>query len=234
MSTPRAHLCWVWLGVDALAREGAPPPPRGALCLVSFPARRVIPPPPPAPSGGSVDTTKTRSGPQRVRMSGGERPIGAAKGKQSDAEALCHPPPPPPPFGPPPPPPDQRDRRGGKQKFQKGKFVRPFLVHTLLNPRTPPPLPWPSASLTGGVREGGVFARQKGVAVALGDTKEERGSRLRVCGQCHPRAALPRACSVPCSCPPATFDPTTTSRSYSAHVCVGALTTLVSAPHLWT
>ena len=31
-------------------------------------------------SGGSVDTTKTRSGPQRVRMSGGERPIGAARG----------------------------------------------------------------------------------------------------------------------------------------------------------
>ena len=44
-------------------------------------------------SGGSGDTTKTRSGPQRVRMSGGERPIGAAKGKQSDTEALCQPPP---------------------------------------------------------------------------------------------------------------------------------------------
>ena len=39
-------------------------------------------------SGGSIDTTKTRSGPQRVRMSSGERPIGAAKGKQSDTEAL--------------------------------------------------------------------------------------------------------------------------------------------------
>ena len=45
-------------------------------------------------SGGSVDTTKTRSGPQRVRMCSGERPIGAAKGKQSDTEALCQPPPP--------------------------------------------------------------------------------------------------------------------------------------------
>ena len=45
-------------------------------------------------SGGSVDTTKTRSGPQRVRMSSGERPIGAAKGKQIDTEALCQPPPP--------------------------------------------------------------------------------------------------------------------------------------------
>ena len=47
-------------------------------------------PPPP-----SVDTTKTRSAPQRVRMSSGERPIGAAKGKQSDTEALCQAPPPP-------------------------------------------------------------------------------------------------------------------------------------------
>ena len=45
-------------------------------------------------SGGSVETTKTRSGPQSVGMSGGERPIGAAKGKQSDTEALCPPPPP--------------------------------------------------------------------------------------------------------------------------------------------
>ena len=45
-------------------------------------------------SGGSVDTTKTRSGPQRVRMCSGKRPIGGAKGKQSDTEALCHPPPP--------------------------------------------------------------------------------------------------------------------------------------------
>ena len=49
-------------------------------------------------SRGSVDTTKTRLGPQRVRMGSGERPIGAAKGKQSDTEALCQPPPPPPPL----------------------------------------------------------------------------------------------------------------------------------------
>ena len=41
-----------------------------------------------------VDTTKARSGPQRVRMSSGERSIGAAKGKQSDIEALPPPPPP--------------------------------------------------------------------------------------------------------------------------------------------
>ena len=40
-------------------------------------------------SRGSVDTSKTCSGPRRVRMSSGERPIGAAKGKQSDTDALC-------------------------------------------------------------------------------------------------------------------------------------------------
>ena len=44
-------------------------------------------------SGGSVDTTKTRSGPQRVTMSSGERPIGAAKGKHPNTEALCQNPP---------------------------------------------------------------------------------------------------------------------------------------------
>ena len=45
-------------------------------------------------SGGSADTTKTRSGPQRVRMCSGERPTGAAKGRQSDTVALCQPLPP--------------------------------------------------------------------------------------------------------------------------------------------
>ena len=63
--------------------------------------------PPPSPtnkqdkrdksSRGSVDTTKTHLGPQRVRKSSGERPIGAAKGKQSDTKALCQTPSPPPP-----------------------------------------------------------------------------------------------------------------------------------------
>ena len=80
-------------------RKGArtPPPPR------QRPTANSPSPGQPTPgvvkqdksSGGSVDTTKTRSGPQRVRMSGGERPIGAAKGKQSDTEALCQTPPPP-------------------------------------------------------------------------------------------------------------------------------------------
>ena len=49
-------------------------------------------------SGASVDTTKTRSGPQRVGMSSGERPRGAANGKSSDTEALCQYPPPTPPL----------------------------------------------------------------------------------------------------------------------------------------
>ena len=59
-------------------------------------------------SGGSVDTTKTRLDPRRVRMSSGEGPIGAAKGKPN-AEALCQTPTPlpllPGPAPPPPPPP---------------------------------------------------------------------------------------------------------------------------------
>ena len=46
--------------------------------------------PPPLPGG----VTKTRSDPRSVRMSSGKRPIGAAKGKQSDTEALCQTPPP--------------------------------------------------------------------------------------------------------------------------------------------
>ena len=37
---------------------------------------------------GSVDTTKTRSDPQRFRMCKGERPMGTAKGKQTNAMAL--------------------------------------------------------------------------------------------------------------------------------------------------
>ena len=46
-------------------------------------------------SRGSVDTTKTCSDPPRVGMYNGERPIGAAKGKQTNTMALCQAPPPP-------------------------------------------------------------------------------------------------------------------------------------------
>ena len=99
-----AGVVW-WVGVAAW------PVLSPASCLSrpstgAYQRLRVVPPPPRPPleypgvvkqdksSRGSVDTTKTRSGPQRVRMSSGERPVGAAKGKQSDTEALCQPPPP--------------------------------------------------------------------------------------------------------------------------------------------
>ena len=49
-------------------------------------------------SGGSGDATKTHSDPQWVRMSSGERPIGTAKGKQTNTMASCQGPPPPPVF----------------------------------------------------------------------------------------------------------------------------------------
>ena len=45
-------------------------------------------------SRGSDDTTQTRSDPQRVRMCKGERPIGAAKGKQNEHHGFVPPPPP--------------------------------------------------------------------------------------------------------------------------------------------
>ena len=43
-------------------------------------------------TSSSLQPTKTRSDPQRVRMSSGERPIGAAKGKQPNTRALTPPP----------------------------------------------------------------------------------------------------------------------------------------------
>ena len=78
-----------------------PPPPTPG------PAPFAAPPPATAPSPGrptpgvveqdkssrsSVDTTKTRLDPQRVGMSSGERPIGAAKGTQTNTMASCQPP----------------------------------------------------------------------------------------------------------------------------------------------
>ena len=44
-------------------------------------------------SGGSVDTTKAHSDPQRVGMCKGKRPMGAAKGKQTNTMASCQTPP---------------------------------------------------------------------------------------------------------------------------------------------
>ena len=105
-SPPPPGLRIVPLGRDLCATYPPPPanPHRDSVGASGWPwstARATAPSPGrPTPgvvkqdksSGGSVDTTKTRSGPQRVRLSGGERPIGAAKGTQSDTEALCQPP----------------------------------------------------------------------------------------------------------------------------------------------
>ena len=83
-------------------------------------------------SGGSVDTTKTRSGPQRVRMSSGEGPIGAAKGRQSDTAPLCQ-----------PPPPKTKVTIVRKHEiWNRENLMGPFLGHTLLGPRPPPPPPF--------------------------------------------------------------------------------------------
>ena len=73
----------------------SPPPQKGPCGAVGVLAHMHSPPTHRLPPGGSVDTTKTRLGPQRVRMSGGERPRGAARDKQSDTGALCQPSPPP-------------------------------------------------------------------------------------------------------------------------------------------
>ena len=123
---------------------GCPPPPPGSGCTWST-ARATAPSPgQPTPgvvkqdksSGGSVDTTKTRSGPQRVRMSGGERPIGAAKGKQSDPQGLVPPPPPPLPSAP-----------GPHDRTASGHCA-------LLGPLMWPPYP-PDPGLIGTLSDGG-------------------------------------------------------------------------------
>ena len=78
------------------------------------------------------------SGPQRVRMSGGERPIGAAKGTQSDTKALCQTPPPPPP---PPlfscwpaPPPLPFRKRGSSSRWRRR-------LYRSQGAKSPPPPP---------------------------------------------------------------------------------------------
>ena len=81
---------WVGGWVGGVAR----PPPvvpscQKAPCPPSPPSISAPPTKQDKSSRGSVDTTKTRSDPQRVGLCSGERPMGAAKGKQSDTEALC-------------------------------------------------------------------------------------------------------------------------------------------------
>ena len=48
---------------------------------------------PPHPTGGGSRKGVSKSPPPPLTMSSDERPIGAAKGKQSDTEALCQTPP---------------------------------------------------------------------------------------------------------------------------------------------
>ena len=121
-------------------RPKSPPPPppteNAAPLFCRAPGDGRAPPPPPCPPsfGGSGDTTKTRSGPPRVRMSSGERPMGAAKGKPSDTEALCQPPPPPPR----PPPLSLRELPSGDQDSKSRTRKAPEIP--------PPPAPCASAS----------------------------------------------------------------------------------------
>ena len=81
-------------------------------------------------SGGFVDTTQPRSGPQRVRRSSDERPIGTAKGKQIDTEALCQPPPSVPPSTPPLPPPSTWSLGQWGPSAEGVKFAVLFLGHS--------------------------------------------------------------------------------------------------------
>ena len=64
-------------------------------------------------------------------MSSGERPIGAAKGKRPDTEALCQPPPPPLPVA----------IVGSNDIYNRDHLVGPFSVHKPSGPK--PPLPPP-------------------------------------------------------------------------------------------
>ena len=83
-----------------------PPPLSNAEALCQNPPFQCVPAPPPHPSQlpsnpppqtanhSPPPPPHTHLDPQRVRMSSGKRPIGAAKGKQPNTEALCPPPPP--------------------------------------------------------------------------------------------------------------------------------------------
>ena len=83
------------VAVKCFGRRPTPPRPLRILfcrALARGP-RRALGFPKAASSRGSVDTTRTPSNPQRVGLCTGDRPIGAAKGKQTMAS--CTPPPPP-------------------------------------------------------------------------------------------------------------------------------------------
>ena len=128
-----------------VGRVPAPPPPPLGVCVWMHPVNgtgyRTSSLGRPTPgvvkqdksSGGSVDTTKTRSDPQRVRMSSGERPIGAAKGKQTNTMA--------------PPPPLQslvegsrvRKRCASTRQWYHRRLSARKTVDTQPGPQSPPP-----------------------------------------------------------------------------------------------
>ena len=81
-------------------------------------------------SGGSVDTTKTSSGPQRVRMSKGREANRRLQRQTIRYRGLV----------PTPPPPDQSDHRGGKTKFAIGKAWLGHFWYANLWVPDPPPL----------------------------------------------------------------------------------------------
>ena len=127
--------------------------PEVSTGILLQPLWRTPPPPPPKQdksSRGSVDTTKTCSDPQRVRMSSGERPIGTAKGKQPNTKALPRPPPP------------QHYSNGGPRitialpqlnravpPQNTNKYVTPGASITLSPPPTPRPAPYGAPGLAG-------------------------------------------------------------------------------------
>ena len=85
-------------------------------------------------------------------MSSGERPIGAAKGTQSDTKALCQPPPPPPPEAQPDPQPTRSHGNTGPSKginHHSEATARLPLHKSLCRVRSfssPPPPPTPARS----------------------------------------------------------------------------------------
>ena len=116
------------------AVEAVPKWGPGHCGIVSAPpASRIFldrtPPSPPQSDGGGGNTPPPPG--QRVRMCGGERPIGTAKGKQSDPQGLVPPPPP-------------RGSGGGPPQTRR-TYVSPPPSHVPTQPRWQPPPPPPSS-----------------------------------------------------------------------------------------
>ena len=102
---------------------------------------------------GSVDTTNTRAGPQRVRLSSGERPIGAATRQTIRYRGLVPPPPPPTTLNPPhtarrhahpqPAPHGRQPGRTARQTTGTRNRNQPPKPATKIHNQNPPPKPAP-------------------------------------------------------------------------------------------